>query len=193
MSSPTARPVDRRDAAVTAALAGIVLVILGYASGIGLSKPAEVSATLARPVPAPATAASSPAPIPVPSVAEPVLAGGLPAAAVPHPAATPPKATTTPTTPAPSAAPSATPTGSPDPVCPPNLVETVAGELPLVGPVTTLVSGVVAGLITTPLVGRTSADGGASSSDPISCTVGAILGPTCCSTTAARTTTDDAR
>lgn len=186
MASPAARTIDRRDAAVTAALAGMVLVVLGYASGIGLRPAAETTATLPQPTPTPTPAVADPV-LPSPAVAAPVAAVGAPMVMGPPPAAptsaaiTHPSATITPTPSVP------TPSATPDPTCPPALLEGLVGDLPLVGEVSSLLSGVVGSL---PLVGTTQ-----TATDPgpqtgvLGCTVGAVLGPTCCQAAVARTGT----
>ena len=183
MTSPSARTIGRRDAAVTAALCGTVLVVLGYASGIGLERPTEVAASL----PAPTTAAPEapvtttpdlPSAVPVPALAPaPIIVSAVPAPATetPHEHTTTPSASPTPT-PAPSA-PAAT--------CPPGLVPSLFGSLPVLSGVTTLVTN----LLTTPLLGASSM-GGPAPTTGLGCTVGALLGTTCCDqATAARSAT----
>jgi len=136
--------VDRKDAAIAAALAGMVVIILGYASGVGIKNPDQlVSATPA------VTAAPQPVATPLPAapvaVSPPLTA--LPRSYVvtlPAPVA---PSTTHPRThvPASPTVPSATPTPTePTPACTASLLD----GLPLVGPV---LSGLLDGV--TPLVG----------------------------------------
>lgn len=164
---------DRRDAAVTAALAGAVVVILGYASGIGLRPASVVTATL----PAPSTAiTSTPAPVAAPTpiaVAAPVPISvpAIPAAArstrpqppTPAPRSTPPSPVVA-TPSAPSAPPS----------CPPGLVGSLAGALPVVGDVSTLLAGLLGP------GGLSSTATATGSGDVLSCTLGTLLGSSCC-------------
>jgi hypothetical protein len=184
MGVPGTLTTDRRDAAVTAALAGMVLVIVGYASGIGLRPPAEVSATL------PDQTTPSASPDPVLNPAPPSLSAVEAPAAVAMPTSMPPAhVPSVPATPAshtPTVSPSAMPTQTPTPSdCPQGLVDTLVGDLPLVSGLTSLVSG----LLTTPLLGSTAVpDSGPT--DPLGCTVKSIIGTSCCAdTAAARTTT----
>jgi hypothetical protein len=157
MASATAHTIQRRDAAVTAALVGGVLVILGYASGIGLKPQSAVSASLAVPhAPAATTAApegETPAPAqPVaeaPVVAAPVAGPGMVSAHVTGPAAPPTTpasapATEPPTPPATEPAPDPAPTLS----CATAPVDGLLGGLPLVSDVTSLVEN----LLGTPLL-----------------------------------------
>ena len=143
MTNPGIGTVDRRDAAIAAALAGMVVIILGYASGVGIKDPDQlVSATPA------VTAAPQPAETPLPAApvaVSPPLTGlprsyvvTLPAPTVPTP--THPR-THVPATPT---VPSETPTpAEPTPSCTASLLD----GLPLVGPV---VSSLLGGV--TPLV-----------------------------------------
>lgn len=161
-----ARTIDRRDAAVNAGLAGAVLVILGYASGIGLQHPAEVSASLPS-QPTPSVAAPTPAPLPPAAVAPPAAVSApmpVPVAVAPRPVVPTPSLTA----PAPSVAPTPAPTASapspaPSPTtCPTELAGSLVGSLPLVDGVTTLVSGLLGPVVdavsgVVPGVGCTSA------------------------------------
>lgn len=177
MSAPT-RSIDRRDAAVTAALAGAVVIILGYASGIGLRPENAVSATL--PQPTPATVAPmpiGPTPVAVPAPLPVVVAPAAPAVR-PAPAAVPTTAAPTHAPPTPS--PSSTPTPSAAATCAPGLLDPLVGSLPLVGEVSSLLSGLL-GTATTPAAGTTP------SPDLLSCTIGAVLGPSCCGSVTGRT------
>jgi len=150
MASSTARTIHRRDAAVTAALVGGVLVILGYASGIGLKPQSAVTASLAVPH-APAITAEpqgepqgeTPAPAqPVaeaPVVAAPVPGSGTVSAHVTGPATPPstPPATSTESPMTPTPDPAAEP--EPTPSCATDPVDGLLGGLPLVSDVTSLV------------------------------------------------------
>jgi hypothetical protein len=176
MASPTARTIDRRDAAVTAGLAGAVLVIVGYASGIGLRPAAEVAATLPEQPATSTPSASEPtAPLVPPIAAE--MPASMPAAmpVLPVPSTTNPVASHTPA-PSPRPTPTPTPTAS---SCPKGLVATLVGGLPLVGEVTSLVTD----LLSAPLVGSADvSESPAATTDPLDCAVGSVLGTTCCVT-----------
>jgi len=188
----SARTIDRREAAVTAALAGAVLVILGYASGIGLRPQSTASAVAPQPEPT-TTAPLTPAPtavavVPPAAVPAPVA----PAAPVIHTHVPAPSASPAPP---PSPAPT-TPTPSPDPApsCAPGLLESLVGELPVVGDASTLVSGLTSGLTSgllgsVPLLGPSPAAATTEPPSALACTLGAVLGPSCCDAEAARTTT----
>lgn len=192
MASETARTVDRREAAVTAALAGGVLVIVGYASGIGLRPATEIAAAL--PEQPAASAPVVPAPTPSPTAPTPIAP---PPAAVPVPASLP-VAPTHPTVPMhPSPSPPAAPPASAAPIpspaatdCPPGLVPSLVGALPVVGTVTSLVTD----LLTTPLLAPAGATAvPETTGGPLGCTVGALLATTCCSeATVTRSATDPA-
>jgi hypothetical protein len=151
MGVPGTHTIDRRDAVVAAALSGTVLVILGYASGVGLRTTTEAAATLppatSTPAPTPSMDPPQAATVPVQPV---VLPPALPMVTAPKTAAMP-VATQTPT---PSTLPSAAPTpapSSPATDCPPGVLETLTGSLPLVGQVTPLVTQLVASV---PLLGQ---------------------------------------
>lgn len=185
MSSSNARTIQRRDAAVTAALAGGVLVILGYASGIGIKPASEAAAAISSPSPspevvAPAQTPAPPEPVPAQDAAAPA-AVSLPAP--PPPVAAAPTPTTAPTS-APAtgdpASPEASPTPSaPDvpssaPTCPADIVGGLVSQLPVVPDVLSLVSS----LLTTPLVGTSTAPDATPA--PLTCTVASLAGTTCC-------------
>ena len=193
MSYTNAGTIDRRDAAVASALAGLVVVILGYASGLGLQ-----------------TSSASP----VPSV--PGLNAAPPTASAPDSADTPPEdpghdssahgnsgsdqhaasaghtqtahtQTTDPHTDHPTTphvpAPTTPPTSEPAPIdpattCQPGLLEGLPVVDSLARPVSSLLS---------PVVGSPTSQSGL-----LACTVGAVVGPACCSTTQA-TRTDSVR
>jgi hypothetical protein len=140
MTSTTPRTIDRRDAAVTAALSGAVLVIVGYASGIGIKPAAEVTATLPQqpapsavtePAPAPqAPVAVAPpiAPVPVPAAPAPTTAVPAPASSHVHSPAPDPTPTTPPTEPT---------------ACATGMVPGLVDTLPVVGAVSPLVTGLL--------------------------------------------------
>jgi len=142
-----------RESAVSAALAGAVVVVLAYASGFGLRTPL-VAAPVA-PVPStPTPAVALPSAVPVQAVAPvPVLVPAVPAATpvvsrAPAPQPSPPTST-----------PAPTPAAS---TCPPG---TVSG---LLEPVGTLVDG----LLGSDLLGGTVG--------LVDCTLGSLLGSSCC-------------
>jgi hypothetical protein len=186
MTSPI-RSIDRRDAAITAALAGMVVIILGYASGVGLRPEAAVPATVQQPAAPSAIEPTTPVDPPPVAVAAPAPVVVPPAPIVQHG----PVPTSTPT-PTPSATPATTPSPAAASTCAPGLVSSLVGDLPLVGNVSGLLSGLIGtggllGSATTPASGATSATSATSGTDPLSCAVGALLGPSCCSAKAART------
>lgn len=166
-------------------LAGGVVVILGYASGIGIT-PTD-AATAAPPAAAQPPAAAAPAvpatiPPPAAPIAQPAMPGtstmpdmAMPADA-PHQATIDPEPTPSPSEPEPT---------DPDDTCAPSVLE----GLPAVGQLTSsLLSSVVA---STPVVSDLAGpptDGQATG--PLSCLIGSLVGPTCCTTTTA--TAEDA-
>jgi len=179
MASSTARVIDRRDAAVSAALAGTVLVILGYASGIGLRSPAEVVAALPQPAPATPTTAT-------PATAGPIITSPPPPVAQPalpvaHLTVHPSTPATTPTS-APPTEPGAAPPATPAASCPTGPVRSALGTVPLVDDASTLVTGLLGSV---PLVGPilVPADPDAGTG-LVGCTLGLVTGQTCCSTAA---------
>ncbi|WP_410567324.1 hypothetical protein [Amycolatopsis sp. cmx-4-61] len=158
------RPALRRDHVIAASLAGAVVVVVGYASGIGL-RPGGAADAATPPAVAdgghPATAETPEAP-PIPSAQPPSDVPVLPLPAVPvgnqpgqsiqpppsmpgggvvavppqEPEPTSPPAPTTPTTPATPAPP---PPGADLPACEPGAAQQVldtVGGLPLLGTVT---------------------------------------------------------
>jgi hypothetical protein len=183
VSFADARTIDRRDAAVAAALAGMVVVVLGYASGLGL-RTSNASAAPSVPgvsaAPPSATAPGTPT--------TPPSTGTTTHGAETHGSATPSdqhsassnhtQTTDTHTDPmaphgsAPTPAPAPTPTASAG-TCQPGLLE----GLPLAGPAVGSVSSLL-----TPVLGSPTDQSGL-----LTCTVGAVLGPRCCTTSAART------
>ena len=192
MSSSNARSIQRRDAAVTAALAGGVLVILGYASGIGITPASETDAAVPSPHPSPEAVAPARTPDPPATIAAqdaaPPAVVAVPA--TPRPVAVPPAPTPT-SAPAPedsqepeaSAAPSAPAPQSPAPTCPTGIVGGPVSELPVVPGVLSLVTS----LLTTPLVGTPTAPT-SPDADPLACTIGSLTGTTCCPSPAAART-----
>ena len=160
MTSSTARTIQRRDAAVTAALVGGVLVILGYASGIGLEPQSTVAASLAQPqapTTTPAPDGETPAPAePVaeaPAVAAPVGGSGTVSAHVTGPATAASTPSPAPSTQAPPTPP-ADPAPEPAPVlsCATEAVDGLLGGLPLVSDVTALVQNLLGAPLAAPLV-----------------------------------------
>jgi len=166
-------------------LAGGVVVILGYASGIGI---APTDAATAAPAPQPPAAAAPAAPVVTPPVATPVAppmvmpgTSTMPdmsmAADTPAPAVTEPEPTPTDSEPTPS---------EPAATCPPS----VLASLPAVGQLSSsLLSSV---LTSAPLVSDLAGppvEGKAPG--PLTCLVGTLVGPTCCTTTATAAEVDD--
>jgi hypothetical protein len=171
---------DRREAAVAAALAGAVVVILGYASGLGASPPGEIAAVQQPPATsAPPATTATPFPVTLPD---------LPVAAVPqaghrahltpapheHTPATPPPAEE----PTPTAPPTPEPPSEPADACPSTLVD----GLPVVGPgaakTTAKLLPLIGGVpILEVLLGE---QGPVDGDDPLACLVGELIGPPCC-------------
>jgi hypothetical protein len=183
VSFTNARTIDRRDAAVASALAGMVVVILGYASGLGLRT------SSASPVPAvpeisaaPPSASGSPTKSQdAPSIDTPshgsatasdqhgTASGSDQHAAEEHTQTTDPHADpTSPHAPAPITPATPEPQPSdPSTTCQPGLLE----GLPLAGSAVSSVSSLL-----TPVLGSPTHQSGL-----LDCAVGAVLGPTCCS------------
>lgn len=146
-------PALRRDHVIAASLAGAVVVVVGYASGIGLRPGSAADAATPPPVadggpPAPATTQPLPSGLPPSGVpAVPLPAGAPPAEPMPPMPPVPstpgdvvvaptpaPVPTTPPTTPPPP------PPGTDVPACEPGAAQQVldtVGGLPLLGTVTT--------------------------------------------------------
>lgn len=196
-STTTARTIEPRDAAITAAIAGAVLVVLGYASGIGVRPAGEVTAAL-PPQAAPPVAAAPLTPAPAAVVAaDPPPAMSVPAPAPAGPVATAqqPMALPTPTPAAPAAEASATahtdetPAAPDQPTCSPDLVTSLLGNVPIVSGLTAEVSGLLSGLtgslLTSPVAGPTDPTDGTDATGLL----GGLAG-TACDATAARTTLD---
>lgn len=181
--------VDRRDAAVAAALAGAVVVIVGYAAGLGIESTDAVAAT------EPPVAPSVPA-APVPNQASgagAAPAGQAPALVAPAPAvpnvsvgspdspdpSTPsqPDAPGQPSSPADPHSPHSphpsepTPTpGDPTPSCAPGLLD----DVPVIGAVTEAATTFLSGILdAVPVVDELV--GGL-----FDCTVGTLVGSSCC-------------
>lgn len=167
-------------------LAGGVVVILGYASGIGITPPDAASAAAPAAQPPVATAPAPPTTTPPPAAAMtpamPAMPGTstMPDMAMPADAHTMEPEPTTPTPTEPEPTPS-----EPGDTCPPS----VLASLPAVGELTSsLLSSV---LSTTPVVSDLAGppvEG--KESGPLTCLVGSLAGPTCC--TPAATATKDA-
>jgi hypothetical protein len=164
MSPTESMSIRPREAAVTAALAGAVVVVLAYASGFGLHTP-----LVAAPVsPVPRTASATPEPTSVPATALPPVVVAVPVheppvAAGPAPPPTP-AATPLPTIPIPSATPT-----SP---CEPGLLDG------LLTPIGSLVDG----LLGADLLGNGVLGNGVlgNATGPVGCTIGTLLGSACC-------------
>lgn len=149
---------DRRDAAVASALAGAVVVLVGYAAGLGITSTSALTAPSpslppSAPVPAgqppvvddlPGSAVPPPAVVVAPVVSWPV--GANPAqhgSHHPSPAGPAHQPGSTPTpTPTPTAAPSPTPP-QPDPTCHEGLID----SLPVVGPLAASAVATVLGVL----------------------------------------------
>ncbi len=177
VSSSRAGFVDRRDAAMASVLAGGVVVILGYASGIGITPadPAGAASPAAQPPASAAPAAPATTPPPASTIAHP------PMPAMPGPNAMPDMAM--PDNPH-TMEPTPTPTEAEPPdaadTCPPSVLEALpaAGQLS-----SSLLSSV---LSTAPVVSDLAGppvEGKAPG--PLTCLVGTLVGPTCCTTTTA--------
>lgn len=163
---------------MSAALAGTVLVILGYASGIGLRTPAEVVASLPQPAPATPTTTATPAAV-SPIVTSPPPPVAPPALPVAHLTAHPSTPATTPTSVPPTPEPSAAP---PAASCPTGPVRSALGTVPLVDDASTLVTGLLGSV---PLVGPILVPADADETPGlVGCTLGLVTGQTCCSTAA---------
>jgi hypothetical protein len=169
--------IDRRDAAVAAALAGAVVVVLGYASGVGIRTSGEVVAMQQPPAVQPAapqtgrTTTTPPilvaqSPILTAPVSTPRVVHEHPRPATPH--------DHTPAEPTPTPEPEPEPTPAPT-ACRPSLLDGLPVAGPLVEAASSLLFGVVAA---TPVTALT---------DPLACAVGKLVGPTCCPTEAAHT------
>jgi len=172
VSLPEPVSIGAREAAVTAALAGAVVVLLGYASGLGLRTPL-VAGVVTKP---PAPVASSPV-APVPTVVPGVVL--VPAVLTPAPAASPTPPVhqyPVPVAPSPSSVP--VPTPAEPPACPPGLLDGV------LAPVSALLGGLLdGGLLNAGALGTSD---GAESSGGLVCEVTGLIGSSCCGSTTAR-------
>ncbi|WP_163511625.1 hypothetical protein [Fodinicola acaciae] len=169
------RLADRRDEAVAAVLAGAVVVILGFASGLGIPVAGTDQPAAAGPA-APPPAHPDPGTQAPPAGAGSVGGGGggTPSGGGvvtgPKPSPTPSTGPTTPDQP--------TPSPSPPVSCPPGLI----GGLPVVGPLvaTSPTPGPVPSLLgDLPIVGPLVTPG---KPGVLSCPVGVLVGPSCCAT-----------
>lgn len=162
-----AQRVTRRHAAVTAALCGATLVVLGYASGWGLVVSSTAAAT--PPVAPPVTVTAVPTPITNTVVLPPRLIG-VPVAAAPQDSPTYPMPTPTPTPTAP-VPPGPTPTPAPPAGCT-GLLGGLTNGLPLLGGVGALLDTTLGALpVVGPLVSPAcpgSGSGPGSTSTPLS-------------------------
>lgn len=175
MKNSASGTIDRRDAAVAAALAGAVVVVLGYASGVGIRTSGEVVAMQQPPAvlpAAPQTERTTTTP-PILVAQSPILTAPVstPREVHEHPRpATPHDHTPAEPTPTPEPEPEPTPTA-----CRPSLLD----GLPLAGPLVEAASSLLFDVVeATPVTALT---------DPLACTVGKLVGPTCCATEAADT------
>jgi hypothetical protein len=178
VSSSRAGFVDRRDAAMASVLAGGVVVILGYASGIGITPTDAATAATPAAQPPASTAPATPmtTPPPATTIAQPSMPAMPGTSTMPDmsmPADPPHTATTHPTTKPTEPAP-ADPAGT----CPPSVLNSV----PAVGPLTSsLLSSV---LSSTPLVSDLAGPPvKGKAPGPLTCLVGTVVGPTCCAAT----------
>ena len=156
-------------------LAGGVVVILGYASGIGINTdPAAAAAPAAQPPAATAPAAPMTTPPPATTIAQPAMPPMPGPSTMPDMPAEPSHSDTTHPTPSPT---EPEPT-EPAETCPPS----VLSSIPAVGGLTSsLLSSV---LSTTPLVSDLAGPPVEGKADgPLTCLVGTLVGPTCCTTT----------
>lgn len=182
--------VDRRDAAVAAALAGAVVVIVGYAAGLGIKSSEAVAAqppvapsAPAAPVPEQAPEAGAPpaAPAPVPVAPMPPMAP-MPVAPPVSPVPSAPSHPANPAQPSSPAGPDSPhsphpPEPTPDdpaPSCAPGVLEGVPVVEPVTEAATTFLSAILGAV---PVVDELA--GGL-----IDCTVGTLVGPSCCSSEA---------
>lgn len=170
--TPSPATVSRRDAAIAAALAGTVVVVLGYASGLGVqATPANALITAPPAAPAAPVEPDSPLPTPAstpPAVATPVMTP-LPVTNS-YPVPTHPEVTD-PTEP-PATEPSTDPEEPAD-----NEKRCRSGleGLPVVGPATLPLTSVLSDfLATTPIVGSLLAPVLGAAQDPTS--LGCLLG-----------------
>lgn len=170
MSSTPSGSIDRRDAAVAAALAGAVVVVLGYASGVGIQTSGQSVLTQPPPVVQPAAPRTDEAAAPPVAFAQaPVLTAP---AAIPvpvHEHARP--AAQHHHTPA---GPTPTPEPVPEPPVPPGCETGLLEGLPVAGPLAGATSALLFGVVrTVPVVGELK---------PVVCEVAELVAPACCAT-----------
>jgi len=169
VSLPEPVSIGAREAAVTAALAGAVVVVLGYASGLGLRAPL-VAGVVTKP---PAPVASSPV-APAATVVPGVVL--VPAVITPVPrAVTTPPVHQYPVPPAPPLSSTPDPTPGEPPACTPGLLDGV------LAPVTALLGGLLDGGLLG--AGELGASDGAASSGGLVCEVTGLIGSSCCGST----------
>lgn len=185
MTSTPSLALSRRDAAIAAALTGTVVVVLGYASGLGLT--VETPSAAQPPLPPAPPAAVAPTTPPVTMPMEPTMP---PMATMPAMPVMPPMDNmpmpTEPTEP-PATDPTEPPPTEPGPVaeaptkCPPALLE----QLPVVGPVTQPVGSLLSSLLgSLPLLGELAGPSADGAPGTLGCALGTVLGPQCCETEA---------
>lgn len=171
MSLSGTQSVDRRDAAVAAALCGAVVVLLAYAAGIGIQVPGKLTVAPPTAPEAPVVVPVAPAVVPLP-VSQPVVQPVVRVPA-PPPTAAPPHE---------HPQPDPTPTPRPEPPAPPTDARTcepgVLAGTPATEPVASLLETVVRSL---PLLSTLAAP-----PEPgvepglLSCVVGALVATQCC-------------
>lgn len=168
MSSSASGTIDRRDAAVAAALAGTVVVVLGYASGVGIRSSSDMVAMQQPPLVQPVAPQVEGTTTPPALVAQtPILTAPATTPGKVHEHAQP----VTPHDHTP-AEPSPTPEPEPEPTptdCRPGLLE----GLPVAGPVVQAASTLLFGVISSaPLLGDL---------EPVTRALGELAGPSSCS------------
>jgi len=188
--------VSRREAAVAAVLTGTVVVVLGYASGLGVTDrtPSVAQVQPAAPVaPAPAVGAAPvaevpaavPAAMPMPdtpmSHTYPVPTHEPTTEPTSEPTTQPTTEPTTEPTTQPTTDPTTQPTDDPSAGCAPGLL----GQVPVAGmivePITTVLGEALGASILGPAVAPPSPEA-TPAPGSLSCVVGAVLGPRCCDT-----------
>jgi hypothetical protein len=172
--------VSRRDAAVAAALTGAVVVVLGYASGLGIQTD---STSLAQPpvqtapvVPEPAMTMPVEPTLPAMTMTpEMVSAPDVP---MDMPTLLPTDTTTTEPTTEPTPGEPTPTTNFPQTTCPPALLE----QLPVVGPATTPVTSLLISVLgSLPVVGDlTGPVLTTRTPGSVACILGTVVGPQCC-------------
>jgi hypothetical protein len=180
--------IERREAAVAAALAGAVVVVLGYASGLGIKTvdAATAAPPLVQPsgpvVPTPSASPTGaaapmsgmPAPQTIPASAASATSGGTTphsgTASTPH----------VPTSPHPSPPGSDHAPSAPAPTCAPGAIE----ELPIPGSTGDAITSLVStALGSAPVLGEVAGPPAPGEEPgPLGCVVGLVVGPNCCTT-----------